>query len=124
MDVSEPTYDIEEESKKEIGEFHKQRFKNQKTKEKAKKKNNTNDKLNTLIVVLGTQLVISLLTGIITVILLYIFNPPITQNTRKDSFVKEGQNWKSVLFVFMIVVFITFIIPYIIKLFKLLIQKK
>ena len=124
MDVYEPTYDIEEESKKEIGEFHKQRFKNQKTKEKAKKKNNTNDKLNTLIVVLGTQLVISLLTGIITVILLYIFNPPITQNTRKDSFVKEGQNWKSVLFVFMIVVFITFIIPYIIKLFKLLIQKK
>ena len=124
MDVSEPTYDIEEESKKEIGEFHKQRFKNQKTKEKAKKKNNTNDKLNTRIVVLGTQLVISLLTGIITVILLYIFNPPITQNTRKDSFVKEGQNWKSVLFVFMIVVFITFIIPYIIKLFKLLIQKK
>jgi uncharacterized membrane protein YdbT with pleckstrin-like domain len=92
--------------------------------EQADQKQVETKKKNELLLIAGTQLGIAAATGVVTVALLYIVNPPITQTRVSEENVKEGQDWKLVLLTFVIVVFIVFILSAVLKLVRFLYENR
>lgn len=81
-------------------------------------------KKNELLLIAGTQLGISVLAGAIVVAILYIVNPPLTQNKATEENVKEGQSWQLVLLVFAIVVFVVFILASLFKVIRYIYENR
>lgn len=67
---------------------------------------------------IGTQIGVATISALISTALLYIVNPPISQKKTQDNMVSEGQDWKKVLLITLIVFFIVLFIPTFIKFFK------
>jgi hypothetical protein len=74
--------------------------------------------------ILATQAIIALIPSGITVLLLYIFNPPMTQLKRTDDMTSEKQDWKKVLALTVFVFLITLLLPEVIRLIAMMIYKR
>jgi hypothetical protein len=70
------------------------------------------------------QGILALAAAGITAILLYVFNPPITQQKRRDELTSEKQNWVKVLAMCFFVFLLVLLLPEVIRLVKTMIQKK
>lgn len=67
----------------------------------------------------GTQLGIASVSAILTALILYIVNPPLTQRKRVDDLTRERQDWRWVLITCFIVFILVFVMPEIFKLLHL-----
>lgn len=107
---SEPSFVAREEmqQKRKIREKQKQIIQQEKQKEVA----------STWRMILWTHLSIAIIAGIVAAIILYVFNPPITQTHDHDEFTQESQNWVAVLIVSMLVFIICFTVPIAIRFFN------
>lgn len=67
----------------------------------------------------GTQLGIASISALITALILYIINPPLTQRKRTDDLTREKQDWRWVLITCFIVFILVFVMPEIFKILHL-----
>lgn len=70
------------------------------------------------------QGILALVAAGITAVLLYVFNPPITQQKRRDELTSEKQNWVKVLAMCFFVFLLVLLLPEVIRLVNTMIQKK
>lgn len=71
-----------------------------------------------------TQGMLALVVAGITAILLYIFNPPMTQRKRKDEYTSEKQSFVKVLGICFLIFILVLVLPEIIRLINVLLNKK
>lgn len=66
----------------------------------------------------GTQIGLALLTSGISLGILYIVNPPLSQQKRRDRFSSEKQSWQIVLIICVIIFLIVLVGPEIVSFFR------